>query len=70
MRLNHPNITGIIQSIVLFICRCCGLVAAFVNVIERCCTHMDRPTKIGRTVSGWPRSNQRKVLPTGTACWM
>ena len=70
----HANTTGIIQSIIWFICACCAfcVAAAAVRPIEmRCCSHMAAPVSTSsRMLPLAPMSIPRNVGLRGTAFWM
>jgi len=62
--------TGIIHSIILFIDACFGSVDPLVIIF--CCTHIEPPTRMGRSTlegSGSERSSHRKPLFSGIASW-
>lgn len=62
--------TGIIQSIILFIDACLGSVDPLVIIF--CCTHIEPPTRMGRSTlegSGSERSSHRKPSFNGIASW-
>lgn len=68
-RAKKANIIGIIHSIIWPCCFC--LASAVAGVTIFCCTHIELPTRSGRTrvESGWARFSHRKSLPSGMAVW-
>ena len=67
VRVKKPNISGIIQSIMLFIDCCCWLALGIIVIF--CRAHMEPATSTGMTgvLSPKPRSSHRKPPWMGTA---
>ncbi len=63
--VKNPNIIGIIQSIIRFVCAWRGS-ADGMDVVA-CMSHMDMPTRMGITGngSGCAKSSHRNELPMG-----
>ena len=62
--VKKPNIIGIIQSIMRFVCACRGSAEGMVVVF--CIRNMDTPTRMGRAMgSGSARFSHRKALLMG-----
>ena len=70
LSVNTPNIRGIIHSMIIWVCCCCGDVET-AGVIF-CISHIDPPTNTGSRIGivSWlaycARSIQRKELSSGT----
>ena len=70
-RVKKPSIKGIIQSIIVYVCCCCGS-ADGLDIIF-CCTHVETPTRIGSQIwnifspAGFAKSIHKACVLTGTA---